>query len=125
MTLGELDGATATAYEGSDAIARGTLRDSRRPTYIDVRMGGGATGRKPGRIEGSVAMTFAEVNDAELTSELRATVERKRVPKPKMFALEVDDALGTRIQDCEIAGHFGGGALGAPGGWFGLRSPHL
>ena len=87
-------------------------------------MAGGEIGRKPSHIEGSVEIWFDEVHESTLVSELRAHVERRRVSQPIVFAIEVDGGARSVIQDCELAGYFGGG-LGPAGGWFGLSGPGL
>lgn len=54
--LGQLDGAEGTAESSDGAtVASIDLRDTRRQETIEVRMPGGATGLKPGRITGFVA----------------------------------------------------------------------
>lgn len=87
-------------------------------------MPGGQIGRKPSHIEGSVEIWFDEVYESSLVSELRAHVERQRVPERIVFAIEMDGGARSVIQDCELAGYLGG-ALGPAGGWFGLSAPGL
>jgi hypothetical protein len=108
--LGQLDGAEGTAELSDGAtVARIELRDTRRQETIEVRMPGGATGRKPGRISGFVAIRFAEVSDPMLRSHLRQHVQRER-SEDYSFNVVLDD--DTRIGPCAVGGPLGSASPG-------------
>lgn len=108
--LGQLDGAEGTAELSDGAtVASVKLRDTRRQETIEVRMPGGATGRKPGRITGFVAIRFVEVDDPMLRSHLGQHVQRER-SEDYSFDVVLDD--GTRIGPCAVGGPLGSASPG-------------
>ena len=107
---GQLDGADGTAQLSDETtVASIELRDTRRQEDIEVPMPGGATGRKPGRIAGYVAIRFVEVDDPTLRSHLRQHVQRER-SGDYSFHVVLDD--GTRIGPCAVGGPLGSASPG-------------
>jgi hypothetical protein len=113
---GGLEGAVGIAERDGAVAASVELRDSRVQTYIEVPMAGGEKGKKPGRIEGFVAVRFAEVEDASLRDHLGDVSARRRRKVDLDFDLVLES--GETLEGCRV-----GGPLGSENGafWFVLE----
>jgi hypothetical protein len=103
---GRLDGAVGVAERSGAVIAKVELLDSRAQTYIEVPMAGGITGKKPGRIEGFVSISFPEVDDASLQKHLGEIAARSRPKENFDFDLVLES--GATIEGCRVSGPLGG-----------------
>jgi hypothetical protein len=99
----DVSGITGTAWRKGEVVGEFVLRGGREP----------AAG---GRLVEHVEIRFTDFTSADVVATLEAISRRERLASPLEVDLELAD--GRRLEDCEIAG-FWGGALGER--WYGIE----